>query len=274
MSEPRDGRADAAPGDAALPDPDLALLRLLQLADSSFPSGAYTLSHGLETLVADGLVADADGLAGLIRVQLLAKLARSDLVALLAAHAAASPDPVGGPDAAASDTAAPGAGVPDTAAPDADARIVAVDRRLRASKLAADERRGSERVGRRLATEVVRLVPGARLEAFLAAVEAGSTPGNSAVAFGLAGAAFGIDRRRTALAAASAQVTGLVAAAVRLGLIGHAAGQRLIAGAAPLIVEAVEVASTGDWRDLRPSAPGLDVALARHEHAAARSFVS
>ena len=35
---------------------DLALLRLLQLADSAFPSGAYTLSNGLETLIGDGAI--------------------------------------------------------------------------------------------------------------------------------------------------------------------------------------------------------------------------
>jgi urease accessory protein len=157
---------------------------------------------------------------------------------------------------------------------DADRRITSIDRRLTASKLAADERLGSERVGRRLAVEVSRLIPADRIVAFLAAVEAGNTPGNAAVAFGLAGEALGIDRRRTALAAASAQVMGLVAAAVRLGLIGHGAGQHCIAGAAPVIVTAVELASSRDWRDLRPSAPQLDIALARHERAPARSFVS
>ena len=151
---------------------------------------------------------------------------------------------------------------------------MSIDRRLTASKLAADERLGSERVGRRLAVEVSRLIAADRIVAFLAAVEAGDAPGNAAVAFGLAGEALGIDRRRTALAAASAQVVGLVAAAVRLGLIGHGAGQQCIAGAAPVIVAAVDLASSGDWRDLRPSAPQFDIALARHERAPARSFVS
>jgi urease accessory protein len=235
---------------------DLALLRLLQVADSSFPSGAYTLSHGLETLVADGLLTPGDGrLAELIGVQLLAKLARSDLVALLAAH----------------DTAR-NAG--SEAVEVAGARIVAIDRRLAAVKTAADDRRGSERVGRRLAAEVSRLAPGRHLVAFAAAAEARTTPGNAAVALGLAGEALGIDRRRTVLAAASTHVTGLVSAAIRLGLIGHAAGQGLIAGAGPVIVAAADLAAAGDWRNMRPSAPQMDVALARHERAIARSFAS
>ena len=235
---------------------DLSLVRLLQLADSGFPSGAYTLSNGLETLVALGAIGDADDLAAFVRVQLLAKFARSDLIALLAAHEAAG-EPA---DAAASD--------------DQLDQIVAIDRRLTAAKLAADDRIGSARVGRRLATEVARLAPSAALASFLAAIESRRTDGNAAIAFGLAGRALGVGSRQTALAASSALVIGLGAAAVRLGLIGHGAAQRLVAGSAPDIALAVDAATQGHWSDLRPSAPQIEVALAAHEIAPVRQFVS
>ena len=35
---------------------DRAWLAALQFSDSIFPSGAFTQSHGLESLVADGLI--------------------------------------------------------------------------------------------------------------------------------------------------------------------------------------------------------------------------
>jgi urease accessory protein len=235
---------------------DLALLRLLQLADSGFPSGAYTLSNGLETLVADGAISSPDDLAAFVRVHLLAKVARSDLIALLAAHDAGDE----GADA--------------TVDADRIELIVAIDRRLTAAKLAADDRIGSARVGRRLTTEVARLVPSAPLLAFRQAIEDQRTAGNAAVAFGLAGRAFGVERRQTALAASSATVIGLGAAAVRLGLIGHGAAQRLVTEAAPEIASAVDAAARGHWSDLRPSAPQIEVALAAHETAAARQFAS
>ena len=228
---------------------ELILLRQLQLSDSSFPSGSYTLSHGLETLVADRVVASIDDLAAFVRIQLLAKFGRSDLVSLLAAHAAA-------------------AGV------DAIDKIVAIDGRLTASKIAADDRIGSARSGRRLAIEVHRLAPSNALTAFVAAIVAGRTAGNSAVAFGLAGSALGIDRRATGLTASAAFVSGLAAAAVRMGLIGHGAAQRVIADAGPIIIDAVDTAEGGDWQDLRPSAPQIEIALARHEAASARQFAS
>jgi urease accessory protein len=235
---------------------DLALLRLLQLADSGFPSGAYTLSNGLETLVADGAIGNADDLAAFVRVHLLAKFARSDLIALLAAHDA-------------------GDERVDTAT-DADRveRIVAIDRRLTAAKIAADDRIGSARVGRRLTTEVARLAPCALLLGFLEAIEDRRTSGNAAVAFGLAGRAFGVERRQTALAASSALVIGFGAAAVRLGLIGHGAAQRLVADAGLEIASAVDAAARGHWSDLRPSAPQIEVALAAHETAVVRQFAS
>ena len=235
---------------------DLALLRLLQLADSGFPSGAYTLSNGLETLLAGGVIGDADDLAAFVRVQLLAKFARSDLISLLAAHAAGA-DPVD-----------------STARDDRVERIVAIDRRLTAAKIAADDRIGSARVGRRLATEVARLAPCAPLLGFLEAIENRRTLGNAAVAFGLAGRTFGVEPRQTALAASSAFVIGLGEAAVRLGLIGHGAAQRLVAEAAPEIAAAVDTAACGHWSDLRPSAPQIEVALAAHETATARQFAS
>lgn len=228
---------------------ELILLRQLQLSDSSFPSGSYTLSHGLETLVTDRVVASTDDLATFIRIQLLTKLGRSDLVSLLAAH-----------------TAAVGA--------EGIELIVAIDGRLTASKIASDDRIGSARVGRRLAIEVDRLASSNALAAFLAAMTAGRTAGNSAVAFGLAGSALGIDRRTTGLMAAASFVSGQAAAAVRLGLIGHGAAQRLIADAGPIIIAAVDMAETGDWRNLRPSAPQIEIALARHEAAVARQFAS
>ena len=235
---------------------DLALLRLLQLADSGFPSGAYTLSNGLETLVAEGAIGNADDLAIFVRVQLLAKFARSDLIALLAAH-----DTGGEPPDA-------------TACADQVERIVAIDRRLTAAKIAADDRLGSARVGRRLATEASRLVQSSAISGFLDAIEDRRTAGNAAVAFGLAGRVFGVERRQTALGASSALVIGLAAAAVRLGLIGHGSAQQLIAGVAPGIAGAVDTAARGHWNDLWPSAPQIEVALAAHETAATRQFVS
>jgi urease accessory protein len=224
------------------PDP---LLGLLQLADTGFPSGAFTLSHGLETLVADGAVRTPRDLAELLEVSLLDRLARADLVILLAVHQASDLD-----------------------------EVLELDRLLSTVKLAADDRVASQRVGRRLAIEASHLVDDELLTAYLAALDGGHAPGNAAAAMGLATRAFGVQASDAALGAAWSFASGLCAAAVRLGLIGHRNAQRILREAGPAMRQAVERATAADPGELRPSAPQLDVALARHETAAAHLFAS
>ena len=226
------------------------MLATLQLADSGFPSGAYTLSGGLETLIEEGIVRDPVGLGGCVRAALLGRAARGDLAALIAAHRAASDRPT-----------------------DLDT-ILAIDHRLHATKLAAEERHGSRRVGLRIAVEAGRLAPTPLLAVFREAIENGTTPGTAAVSYGLAAAALAIPERQAALAAAHGTALGLLTVAIRLGLIGHGEQQRLLLDAREIIVRAVGIASTTDWRALRPFAPGLDIAMARHEIAAGRLFAS
>jgi urease accessory protein len=227
---------------------DDVLLAALQLADSAFPSGAYTLSGGLETLLEDGIVREVDDIGRCLRATLMGRAAPGDLAALMAAHRAAS---------------------------DADVpTILAIDQRLAATKLAAEDRDGSRRVGGRLVVEAARLVSSPALDGLRDAIAAGSTPGTSAVAFGVAASALGIPRRAAAVAAGNALATALLSAAVRLGRMGHGDLQRLLRGAAPTIRRAVDLAEATDWRALRPSAPGLDIAIARHETATGRLFAS
>lgn len=221
------------------------LLGLLQLADSGFPSGAFTLSHGLETLAADGAIRSPDDVAALLEVSLLDRLARGDLVVLQAVHRAVDL-----------------------------AEVLELDRRLSTVKLAADDRTASQRVGRRMSVEASRIAGDELLAAYVVAVADGRAPGNAAIAMGLATRALGVPSRDAALGAAFSFATGLCAAAVRLGLMGHGDAQRITREAGPAMLQAVRCAGACDPADLRPSGSQLDVALARHETAAAHLFAS
>ena len=227
-----------------------AVLAMLQLADSGFPSGAYTLSGGLETLVDEGIVRGAEDIAGCLRSMLLGRSARGDLAALVAAHRAAAGDP-----------------------PDGEA-IVVIDRSLDATKLAAEERVGARRVGRRIALEAERLSGSAIVHQFSEAIAAATTPGTAAVATGIAAVAMGIPEHEAALAAGHASVLAFLTVAVRLGRIGHGDQQRLLREAGETIIHAVDIAQATDARTFRPCAPGLDIAMARHETAPGRLFAS
>jgi urease accessory protein len=224
---------------------DRAWLAAMQFSDSMFPSGAFTQSHGLEALVADGLLTSKEALARVLRMSLLHRLATADLPALLAAHSADQGE------------------------------VVEIDQRLSAVKLAREERDASIRVGRRIAVEILRLVPGNRaLPSFLDAIDASLISGNASVAQGLAAAALGIPPRSAALGACHSFATSMISSAMRLTRLGHGDAQAVLRMVQPVMVDAVEIASRVPWREMRSSAFQLDIAVARHERAEARMFAS
>jgi urease accessory protein len=226
-------------------DQDLGLLSVLQFSDSMFPSGAFTQSHGLEALVADGLLDGPDALRRTLEMSLLQRMASADLPALLAAHSADH------------------------------AEVLAIDHRLSAVKLCREERDASVRVGRRVAVEVLRLVPDDKaLSVFIQAIEASRTPGNASVAQGIAAAALGFPAHSAALGACHSFATALISAAMRLTRLGHGDAQAVLRSVQPVMVEAVAIASQVPWQKMRSSAYQLDIAVARHERAEARMFAS
>ena len=67
---------------------DQSLLRLLQLTDSAFPTGAFAHSFGLETYVARGIIRTAATLEEFVANTLLHAMAPSDGVACVASSRA------------------------------------------------------------------------------------------------------------------------------------------------------------------------------------------
>jgi urease accessory protein len=228
---------------------DRAWLSALQLADSLFPSGAFTQSHGLEVLAADGLLKNPEALAAVIEMTLRERLATADLPALLAAHRAAQAL--------------------------AHTEVREIDSLLTTTKLAREEREASTRVGRRIAVEAARLAPEDRaLDIYREGIDDGSTPGNASVAQGVAAAALRVPAKIAALGACHSLVAALVSVAMRLTRLGHGDAQAALRDAQPAMVTAVATAQKLDWRAMRSSCIQLDVAMARHERAETRMFAS
>jgi urease accessory protein len=215
------------------------LLAALQLGDSAFPSGAFTQSYGLETLVADRAVSSAADVEAVLAGHLRHRLAKADLPALLAAHRAAAQD-------------------------NADL-VIQIDGVLTAIKMTREDRQASHRMGARLMTEARRLAPHPILE---------SSPQNAAVAFGLAGLAMGLSAREAAFTYAYSFASSLVSASMRLLRMGHGDAQALLRRSHPAIERAVDDAETVPWDALCPFAPRLEMASARHERSPARLFAS
>jgi urease accessory protein len=234
---------------------DESTLASLRLADSSLPVGTDSVSYGLEQFAAEDRVEAADDLRALLETYLRRQLGVADLVALRAAHEGA----IAGDDC--------------TGAGDVDA-IVAADRRLSATTLAAEFRESCTRTGERLLSLQRELRDDPVLDEYAAAVEAGDVPGNHAVVLGAVAGREGVDADEACLVACHGFVTGLLGAAQRLLRLGHTEVQRTVDELRPTMMDAVEDSADRSLDEMEPFAPLVDVASADHERADRRLFVS
>ncbi len=225
-----------------------ALLRLLQISDSSFPTGSYAFSHGLEGLHAMGLIAGEADVRDVARAHIEETLAWQDLPAVSHAHRHAS-------------------------ARDLDA-LIDLDQLLSALRPVPAFRNASTRMGRRTLEATIPLFPSPFAERVLGAIRDGLTPGHHAVAFGVAAKVAGIEAHDSVVAFAASSVNGYVAAAVRLGAIGQTAAQRIIAGLGPTLSAAIAAAPDIETVDFGGSLPLLDIAGMRQPTLPARMFAS
>lgn len=230
------------------------LLLALQFTDSSFPSGMYTLSHGLEGLAQRGEV-DARRLPEVLHSMLRHAIGPADSVALALAWAAAREH--GGRDT--------------DALLDAVTRI---DRRLHATRLTRELRDGATRTGKQVLDLAAELLDDPVVSAWNAHVRARRSPGSQSVVMGVVYARGGLDQRDAVAADLTAVVISLAGAALRLRLADHRSAQALVRGAAPVVEEVADAAVSTVLEDLGGFAPVLDLASCHHENSDARLFAS
>ncbi|MDX7953005.1 urease accessory UreF family protein [Lichenihabitans sp. Uapishka_5] len=218
---------------------DEALLRLLSWTSPSFPVGAFTYSHGLETAADEGRIADAatlaDWLDGLLR------------------HGAARND-----------------GILAAAAWQAREAVALASLNDLALALCPSRERHLESAGQGKAFAA------AIRAAWPEAVPAWPASGDLAypVAYGSACGRAGIPLGAALEALAHGFVANLVSAAIRLGVVGQTGGLRVLAGTVPAVREIAAFAATATLDDLGGAAQQSDVAALRHETLYSRLFRS
>ena len=251
-----DTQASPAPPDAlaALPGEGgdgatevAALLATLQLTDSAFPSGFYTLSHGLEGYAQSGAVT-AESLPDLLADLLAHSVGPADGTALALAHRAAR-------------------------AGDWE-QVTAVDARLHASKLNREMRQAATRTGRQLLDIAGEVFASPTVRHYHELVRQRKAPGTQAVAAGVVHASAGVGVRQAVAGDLFAFCASFAGAALRLRLTDHRRAQVLLHRAAPAVEEATERAVRRELPDLGGTVFAADVMSARHERAEARLFVT
>ena len=222
-----------------------ALLSLLQVSDTAFPTGAFAHSMGLEAFYDVGELRDAGDLRRFVELS-LNSMATSDCVALRAAYAAVSVQ-----------------------------ELERIDWLLSATKLTRELREASAATGRRFLASVGALgVEDDLLNGFAASVRDGYSPGNLAVGFGVAAPALDVGLTDALNAYLYTSAASLVATGQKLIPLGGSAAQRVLYELHEKIVEAAEESEALRPDEMYAFAPTIDVHSMLHERQRVRLYIS
>jgi urease accessory protein len=226
-----------------MPEPH-SLLGALQYADSFFPSGSIAFSWGLETLRADGEIASPDQVAQFLEGQLAHRWATFDAPVLVAAMRAG--------------------GRFD--------RLADLDDLVEAMTLATELRDGSRRAGASLLKVHAGLgTPGAA--DFRQTIAQRKARGHLPVVQGLLWSATGLSEEACRAVSAHTLCTGIVGAALRLGLIGHLDAQKILLQVRPVLVDLLKLPAS-PAEELYAYTPHAEIAAMRHEIQDSRLFAN
>lgn len=209
-----------------------ATLRLLHYGDSAYPAGGFAFSWGVEGLLLDGHLHDAADLDDLVADHLALRWNGMDRILLLRALAAG------------------------------DVKAMReVDLLAEVTTPFAEMRDGSRRAGRALLGVSAR--HGGPLSlAYRAGFSEDPRLGHLPVAQALSYRDAGLDVVGAEMLSAWSLVTGLVSAAVRLGLLGHVEAQRSLARARGVIADLLARPADPDAEPWSFT-PFIDIAIAR-----------
>lgn len=221
---------------------------LMQLADSFFPSGAYTLSHGLESLVQSGRITRPEDIETFARLLLCNKVGGTDLVALAHAHSASLQNNL-------------------TAVADIDARLFA-QTPIEKTRLA------QRQSGRALLMVGGKTWPHAHLDSLSLQTARGEINCLHPVVFAVVAQVAGLNQQAALVAFVHGFVTGLLGAAIRLGAIGHLEAQRVRLAIAPDMATVCEQAPLQALDEMWSCTPLIDLAQMRQAKLSRRLFAS
>ncbi len=230
-------------------DDDIADLSMMQLADSFFPTGMYTTSNGLEALFYSGKKLKAQELRELITIYVENQMGPADCAALGNAYVFASQSDV--------------------------PNVIRVDKVLHSMKLIQEIRNASARSG----TQMLRcanffVTKDKVLNEYAAAIKSGEAFGAYPVSLAVVCNALSIPKRKAGLMLLYSFSVGMVGAALRLGMLQHFEGQKIIDELKPVIVRTVEENISRPVEGMWQFAPQIDIIQMSHENMSSKMFIT
>lgn len=224
-----------------------SLLGIMQLSDSFFPTGSYTMSNGLETLFYQNKIRSTKELQALIESYIRMQAGVTDCIALGNTIDAANADNI--------------------------KSIMEIDQTLYAMKLVKEMREASIRSGAQLLGCMNFFIKNGLLNRYRKAIINGKAHGTHPVALGIASSISGISKQNAALILLYSSSVSFVGAALRLGIVDHKEGQKIIHALKPTIAMAsknVNKPLQAMWQFF----PALEIAQMMHERIENKMFVT
>jgi urease accessory protein len=223
----------------------------LQLSDSFFPTGMYTTSNGLEALFykKQRKLNNPTELLEMIKVYLECQIGPADCTAL-------------------------GNSYDCTKRQDLSA-LIEIDRMVFSMKLIRDIREASARSGSQLIRCLVSFIKNDKvLNEFDEMIKAGKAPGVYPVALAIACNALDISKNTAGIVMIYSFTVSMVGAALRLGMLQHYDGQRIIPELKPYISRIVEKYIDRPLTSMWQFAPGIDIIQVKHERMNSKMFIT
>jgi len=233
---------------------------LLQLTDSTFPTGAFTHSYGMESLVQENKINDLKSAEEWLRICITNGWAQTDGLASILTWEVVN-------------------GAETTKVRNALLleQLSEIDMTLSASRPAEEARHASNSTGKRLLKEVAGIHKWPILcdyQEWIKDHPLSRHLGNFAVIYGMIGAEIGWSVDLTGLASGYATSAGLVATLIKLVPLGQSEGQYLLSQLPEPISIALHDQRGKNLGELGASLPFWDIAQMRHESLYSRLFRS
>ena len=227
---------------------DAADLSMMQLSDSFFPTGMYSMSNGLEAIFYSGKKIKAEELRELVKTYLEYQIGPADCTALGNAY--------------------------EHAARSNLLKLLEVDRVIFSMKLVQEIRDASIRSGTQLVRCIRSFSDNKILGQYDDAIRGGQAFGPYSVALAVAANAFLIPKEKAALVMLYSFSVSIVGAALRLGMLQHFDGQKVIDELKPTIVKVTKANINRPIEGIWQFAPSIDIIQISHERMNSKMFIT
>ena len=227
---------------------DAADLSMMQLSDSFFPTGMYSMSNGLEAIFYSGKKIKAEELRELVKTYLEYQIGPADCTAFGNAY--------------------------EHAARSNLAKLLEVDRAIFSMKLVQEIRDASVRSGTQLVRCIRSFSDNKILGQYEDAIRSGRALGPYPVALAVAANAFLIPKEKAALVMLYSFSVSIVGASLRLGMLQHFDGQKVIDELKPTIVKVIKASINRPIEGIWQFAPSIDVIQISHERMNSKMFIT